>query len=172
MGGFASLGVNLPLLVVFVINFIVLFVLLRLFLYKPVLKMLDERAKRTAEAMEQAEATKKEYEQARVEVQKQIEKGRQEGQAFIAQAMQVGERLKEETRQEAQKQAQVIVDRTRTELEAERDKIVGDLRREFVDISISAAEKVIKETLDKEKHRKLIEETLRESVTFKKSKPR
>jgi F-type H+-transporting ATPase subunit b len=169
MGGFASLGVNLPLLVVFVINFIVLFVLLRLFLYKPVLKMLDERAKRTAEAMEQAEATKKEYEQARVEVQKQIEKGRQEGQAFIAQAMQVGERLKEESRQEATKQAQTIVDRTRSELEAERDKIVGDLRREFVDISISAAEKVIKETLDKEKHRKLIEETLRESETFKKS---
>jgi len=169
MGGFASLGVNLPLLVAFVINFIVLFVLLRLFLYKPVLKMLDERAKRTAEAMEQAEATKKEYEQARVEVQKQIEKGRQEGQAFIAQAMQVGERLKEESRQEATKQAQTIVDRTRSELEAERDKIVGDLRREFVDISISAAEKVIKETLDKEKHRKLIEETLRESGTFKKS---
>ena len=170
MGGFASLGVNLPLLVVFVINFIVLFVLLRLFLYKPVLKMLDERAKRTAEAMEQAEATKKEYEQARVEVQKQIDKGRQEAQTILTQAIQVGERLKEESRQEAQKQAQVIVDRTRTELEAERDKIVGDLRREFVDISISAAEKVIKETLDKEKHRKLIEETLRESVTFKKSK--
>ena len=169
MGGFASLGVNLPLLVVFVINFIILFVLLRLFLYKPVLKMLDERAKRTAEAMEQAEATKKEYEQARVEVQKQIEKGRQEGQAFIAQAMQVGERLQEESKQEATKQAQTIVDRTRSELEAERDKIVGDLRREFVDISISAAEKVIKETLDKEKHRKLIEETLRESETFKKS---
>ena len=169
MGGFASLGVNLPLLVVFVINFIVLFVLLRLFLYKPVLKMLDERAKRTAEAMEQAEATKKEYEQARLEVQKQIEKGRQEGQAIISQAMQVGERLKEESRQEATKQAQTIVDRTRSELEAERDKIVGDLRREFVDISIAAAEKVIKETLDKEKHRKLIEETLQESVTLKKS---
>ncbi|MGZ6225092.1 MAG: F0F1 ATP synthase subunit B family protein, partial [Syntrophales bacterium] len=99
----------------------------------------------------------------------QIEKGRQEAQAIIAQAMQVGERLKEESRQEATKRAQVIVDRTRAELEAERDKIVGDLRREFVNISIAAAEKVIKETLDKEKHRKLIEETLRESVTFKKS---
>jgi len=43
------------------------------------------------------------------------------------------------------------------------------LRREFVDISIAAAEKVIKETLDREKHRKLIEETLQESVTLKKS---
>jgi F-type H+-transporting ATPase subunit b len=169
MGGFASLGVNLPLLVVFVINFIVLLVLLRLFLYKPVLKMLDERAKRTAEAMEQAEATKKEYEQAKGEVQKKIENGRQEAQAIIAQALQTGERLKEESRQEATKQAQVIVDRTRSELEAERGKIVEGLRREFADIAISAAEKVIKETLDKEKHRKLIEETLQESATFKKS---
>jgi F-type H+-transporting ATPase subunit b len=169
MGGFASLGINLPLLVVFVANFIVLLVMLRLFLYKPVMKVLDERAKRAREAIELAEATKKEYDQAKDEIQKQIEKGRQEAQAIIAQAMQVGERLKEESRQEATKQAQVIVDRARSELEAERDKLVGDLRREFVDISIAAAEKVIKETLDKEKHRKLIEETLQESVTLKKN---
>jgi F-type H+-transporting ATPase subunit b len=169
MGGFASLGVNLPLLVVFIVNFIVLFILLRLFLYKPVLKMLDERAKRTKEGMELAEATKREYEQAKGEVQKQIEKGRQEAQAIIAQAIQTGERLKEESRQEATKQAQVIIDRTRAELETERDKIIGEMRREFVDISISAAEKVIKETLDKEKHRKLIEETLQQSDVLKKS---
>jgi F-type H+-transporting ATPase subunit b len=169
MGGFASLGINLPLLVVFIVNFIILLVLLRLFLYQPVMKVLDERAKRTKDAMELAEATKKEYEQAKGEVQKQIEKGRQEAQAIITQAMQVGERLKEESRQETAKQAQVMIDRARSELEAERDKIVGDLRREFVDISIAAAEKVIKETLDKEKHRKLIEETLQESVTLKKN---
>jgi len=169
MGGFASLGINLPLLVVFVANFIVLLVMLRLFLYKPVMKVLDERAKRAREAIELAEATKKEYDQAKDEVQKQIEKGRQEAQAIIGQAMQVGERLKEESRQEAAKQAQVIVDRARSELGAERDKMVGDLRREFVAISIAAAEKVIKETLDRERHRKLIEETLQESVTLKKS---
>ena len=143
--------------------------MLRLFLYKPVMKVLDERAQRTKEAMELAEATKKEYEQAKGEVQKQIEKGRQEAQAIITQAIQVGERLKEESRQETAKQTQVMIDRARSELEAERDKIVGDLRREFVDISIAAAEKVIKETLDKEKHRKLIEETLQESVTLKKN---
>lgn len=169
MGGFASLGINLSLLFVFVINFIVLFILLRIFLYKPVLKMLDERARRTKEGMELAEATKKEYEQAKTEVQKQIEKGRQESQAIVTQAVRVGERLKEESRQEATKQAQVIIDRARAELGAERDKIVEDLRRAFVDISIAAAEKVIKETLDKEKHRKLIEETLQESTVLRKS---
>jgi F-type H+-transporting ATPase subunit b len=169
MGGFASLGVNLPLLVVFIINFIVLFILLRLFLYKPVLKMLDERAQRTKEGMELAEATKKEFEQAKGEVQKQIENGRQEAQAIIAQALQTGERLKEESRAEAAKQAQGIIDRTKAELETERDKIVGDLRREFVELSVLAAEKVIKETLDREKHRKLIEETLQQSTVLKKS---
>jgi len=169
MGGFASLGINLPLLVVFIINFIILFILLRLFLYKPVLKMLDERTKRTKEGMELAEATKKEYEQAKGEVQKQIEKGRQEAQAIIVQALQTGERLKEESREEATKQAQVIIERTRAESESEREKIVDSLRKEFVDIAISAAEKVIKETLDKEKHRRLIEETLRESSVLKKS---
>ncbi len=169
MGGFASLGINLPLLVVFCVNFIILFVLLRMFLYKPVLKVLDERAQRTKEAMELAEATKQEYGEARAEVQKQIEKGRQEAQTLITQAMQLGERLKEESRQEATKQAQVILERTRIELGAEREKIVEDLRREFVSIAILAAEKVIKETLDKEKHRKLIEETLQRSAVLKKS---
>jgi len=169
MGGFSSLGINLPLLVAFLINFAVLFILLKIFLYKPILKMLDERAKKTQEGMELAEATKKEYEQAKAEVQRQIEKGRQEAQAIITQATQVGEKLKGESREEAAKQAQMIIDRTRAELATERDQLVGRLRKEFVDISIAAAEKVIKETLDKEKHRRLIEETLQQSATLKKS---
>jgi len=169
MGGFASLGISLPLLLAFLINFMILFVLLSKFLYKPVLKMLDERSKKIKESMELAEATKKEYEQAKAEVQRQIEKGRQEGQTIVAQAVQAGERLKGESRDEAAKQAQTIIDRTKAELATERDQLVGSLRKEFVDISIAAAEKVIKETLDKEKHKKLIEETLQQSATLKKS---
>ncbi len=169
MGGFASLGISLPLLLAFLINFMILFVVLGKFLYKPVLKMLDERSKKIKESMEWAEATKKEYEQAKTEVQRQIEKGRQEGQTIVAQAVQAGERLKGESREEAAKQAQTIIDRTKAELATERDQLVGSLRKEFVDISIAAAEKVIKETLDKEKHKKLIEETLQQSATLKKS---
>jgi len=169
MEGFASLGINLPLLVVFIVNFIILFLLLRLFLYKPVLKMLDERTKRTREAMEMAAETKKDYDQAKAEVQRQIEKGRQEAQALIAQAVQTGERLKAESREEAAKQAQGIVDRTKVELESEREKIVEGLRKEFAEIAIAAAEKIIQETLDKEKHRKLIDETLQQSAILRKS---
>jgi|PlaIllAssembly_1097288.scaffolds.fasta_scaffold337053_2 F-type H+-transporting ATPase subunit b len=169
MGGFASLGINLPLLIAFVINFAILFVLLGKFLYKPVLTMLDERAKKIKESMEWAEATKRDYEQAKAEVQKQLEKGRQEAQAILAQAVQRGESFKEEAKKEAADQAKVIVERVRVELGTERDKMVEELRKEFVSILMLTAEKVIKETLDKEKHSKLIEETLRQSTTFRKS---
>jgi len=167
MGGFADIGINLPLLIAFIINFVILFALLSLFLYKPVMKMLDERSKRIKESVERAEATKEEYARAGEEVKKLISKAREEGQVLVSQAALVGERLKEEAKEGARKEAQAIIDRTRAELEEERDRIIDDLRREFVDISISAAEKVIKETLDRERHRRLIEETLEESATFK-----
>jgi len=169
MGGFASLGINLPLLIAFVINFIILLVMLGKFLYKPVLKMLDERAQRIKESMEWAESTKQEYEQAKVEVQKQIEKGRQEAQAIIAQALQKGEGLREEARKEAAEQAKTIVEKARVELEAERDKMVEDLRKEFVSLLVLASEKVIRQTLDKEKQSRLIEEALDQVRPFAKS---
>jgi F-type H+-transporting ATPase subunit b len=167
MGGFAEIGINLPLLVAFIVNFVILFGLLGLVLYKPVMKMLDERSKRIKESMERAEATKEEYAHAEEEIKRLISKAREDGQALVNQASQIGEKLREEAREGARKEAQAIVDRTRAELEEERDRIIDDLRREFVDISISAAEKVIKETLDKERHRKLIEEALEESATFR-----
>jgi len=167
MEGLSKLGINLPLLIAFIVSFVILFALLSLFLYKPVMKMLDERSKRIKESVERAEATREEYAHAEEEVKKLISKAREDGQALVSQASQIGEKLKEEAKEGARKEAQAIVDRTRAELEEEREGIIDDLRREFVDISISAAEKVIKETLDKERHRRLIEETLEESATFK-----
>jgi F-type H+-transporting ATPase subunit b len=169
MGGFASLGISLPLLLAFIINFAILFILLGKFLYRPVLKMLDERAQRIKQSMEWAEATKREYEQAKAEVQKLIDKGRQDAQAVIALAVEKGEGLKEEARKEAAEQAKAIVERTKAELGIERDRMVEELRRGFVSMLILTAEKVIKEKLDKEKHSKLIEESLEQSPTFKRN---
>lgn len=165
MEGF--LGLTLPSFIGQLINFLILLGLLTFFGYKPVRKMLDERASRIKKSMEQAEATKQEYERARVEVEKQIGKARDEGQSIVGQAEQAGERIKEEARQEARAEAQAIVERTRAEMERERDMIINELREEFVATAILAAEKVISETLDKKSHRRLIEKTLEQSASFK-----
>ncbi len=164
-----GLGLDLATFIGQLVSFVILLGLLVYVGYKPIRKMLDERENRIRESMEQAEATKQEYERAKVAVQEQISKARQEGQTVISQATQIGDRLKEEAKEEARKEAQAIVARTRVELERERDKAIDDLRREFVDTAILAAEKVINEALDKEKHRKLIEQALEESTTFRES---
>jgi len=167
MEGF--LGLTLPNFIGQLINFVILLTLLILVGYKPIRRMLDERSKRIRQSMEQAEATKQEYENARIEVDKRISKARDEGQLMIGQAEKAGERIKEEARQEARKEAQAIAEKTRVEIERERNTIINELRKEFVDTAILAAEKVISDSLDKEKHRLLIEKTLEESAALHKS---
>jgi len=164
-----GIGINLPLLVSFLVSFGILFALLSIFLYKPVLKMLDERQAKIRESMEQAEKIRQETAHSEEEIKAHLETARKEGQAVIAQATQIGERLKEETKDSARQEAESLIAKARTEIQRERDKTIEELRAEFANIAILAAEKVIKGTVDKKKHRKLIDEALKESTTFKKT---
>jgi F-type H+-transporting ATPase subunit b len=166
MEGF--LGLTIPSFLGQLINFLILLGLLTYFGYKPIRRMLDERAARIKKSMDQAEATKQEYERARAEVDKQIGKARDEGQSIIGQAEQAGERIKEEAKQDARAEALAIVERTRADMERERDRLIDELRQEFVDTALLAVEKVVSETLDKKTHRRIIEKTLEQTAAFKK----
>jgi F-type H+-transporting ATPase subunit b len=163
-----QLGINLGALIAFLITFVILLVLLSVFLYKPVTKMLDERAARIKESMEQAEHIKQESARAEETVKAQIETGRKEGQAIVAQASQIAERVKEEARAGAREEAEALIAKARTEIEREREEGFNQLRQEFVDLAILAAEKVINQSLDKKAHQRLIEETLEEGTEKKK----
>jgi F-type H+-transporting ATPase subunit b len=155
-----GIGINLPLLLAFVVNFLILFVLLGIVGYKPLLKKLDERTAKIKESMEQADKIKLQLEKTEENIKVQMESARKEGQKIIAQAEQIGERLKNEAKDEARHEAESIVSKARIEIQRQHDKDIEKLRIQFADIAISAAEKVINETLDKEKHRKLINEVL------------
>ena len=163
-----GIGINLPLLIAFVINFVILFGLLTLVLYKPVLKVLDERQAKIKESMDQAEQIREQTARSEEQIKTHIETSRREGQAIIAQATQIGERLKEEAKEGAHKEAESLITKAQAEIRQERDKTVDELRQEFANIAILAAEKVINGSLDNEKHRKLIDEVLKDSSTFKK----
>jgi len=163
-----KLGIDVPSLVAFVINFLLLFGLLTLVLYKPVTRMLDQRAAKIKESLEQAERIKQESIRAEESVRAQIEAGRKEGQAVIAQAAQTAERVKEEAKAEARKEAEALITKAQAEIEREREESFNQLRREFADLSILAAEKVIGRSLDKKAHQELIEKVLEEGLAFKK----
>ena len=65
-----GLGINLPLLLAQVINFLLLFGLLYLFAYKPILRMFDERSQRIKESMDETEAIKEQAARAEEEGRK------------------------------------------------------------------------------------------------------
>ena len=163
-----ELGINWHGLLSQFISFGLLLALLLLVAYKPVTKMLDDRSKKVKESMDQAEFIKQQVAKTEQMVQEQLAQARKQGQDMVAQSAQIGERLREEARQQARQDAEAIIARARTEIRAEREEAIAKLREEFVEIAIQAAEKVINKALDKETHRQLIQETLEESTKLKK----
>ncbi len=155
-----QLGINLPGLIAQIVNFAVLLIILRMLLYKPILRMLDQRKERIREGLAGADRAAERAVEAEAEVQQQLAASRAEGQALIAQAQQIAERLREERRSQAETEAQALLERARGEIRLERDAAIAQLRRDFADLTITAAEKVIGQSLDKQAHQQLIDQTL------------
>jgi len=158
-----SLGIQWPLLVVQLVNFLIILILLGKFAYKPILNMLDERAAKIKEGLEQSEQAEKRAADIDAEAKKALDEARKEGQLLIAQAKEAADKRREEDIAQAKKEAEALLERARGEILLEKDRAIAELRKEFADITISAAEKVINEELDADKHRKVIEDVLQAS---------
>jgi len=157
----------LPGLLSQLIGFAILLILLRFVAFKPFMRMMDERSRRVREGLEAAEKMKEQAAQSDVAVQKRLDEARQEGQTLIGQAQQIASRLQDEGRQQARTEGEALLARARNEIQLERDEAIAQIRRQFADLTITAAEKVINQSLDKKAHERLIEEVLAES-SFKK----
>jgi F-type H+-transporting ATPase subunit b len=168
MGGISQLGISLPTLITQVVTFIILLVVLRFVAYKPIMRMLDERSRRIKESMEQAEALKAQSARGEEELKKQLEQASREGQDRIARAVKAGEEVKQKAQEDAKKEAENLITRARSEIQRERDDAITEVRREFADLTVLAAGKVIEKSLNKEEHRELIEKVLEESSALKK----
>ena len=168
MEGIGSLGINVSTLIAQVVNVAILFGLLYLVAYKPIMRMLDERSRKIKESMDNTERIKEQAERAEEEASKRIEAAAKEGQEAIARAMRTGEDVRQEAQQKAKSEGEALITRARSEIQRERDEAIDQLRGEFADITIEAAGKVIDRTLDKKAHRDIIDKVLKESTTLKK----
>jgi F-type H+-transporting ATPase subunit b len=145
------------------VNFTILLVVLRLVAWGPLTKMLDERRERIAESLSAADQAKAQVAESERQVHEQVEASRREAQQLITQAQEIAGRIQADARSQAQADAEATLARARNEIQLERDTAIADLRKEFADLTISAAEKVINQSLDRGQHRRLIEEALAES---------
>ena len=157
-----SLGINVTLLISQCANFGVLFGLLTLLLYRPVMKTLAQRQARIAEGLAQAEAADKRAAEAEQAYQERIEQARKEGQAIVAQATDTGEKARQEILAKATEEAEGIKQRAREELDLERKKVQAELRDETVRLAAAMARKVLSEALGEADQRALVDRVIRQ----------
>lgn len=158
-----NIGFNLPGLISQFINFGLLLLLLSVLLYRPVLRILDQRAERIRESLEAAERARQESAKSEEEVQRALGEARERAQQIIQQAQELGQKMEADARTGARTEAEALIARAREEIQRERDDAVEQVRREFTDLAILAAERVINQSLEAPSHRTLVEEVLEET---------
>ena len=156
-----SLGLHVPTLIVYVVNFGILLVLLS-FAYKAILRVMDQRAERIKESLEAADRAREEAALSQQDTQSRLNEARVEGQRLLEQAREMAERYRGEEQDRARQEAEAFVARARDDIQRERDTAIQEVRSHFAELAISAAERVIERSLDRDAHGELIAKVLDE----------
>jgi len=157
-----QLGVNLPTLIVYVVNFSILLVVLYYLAYKPLLRAMDQRSERISESLAAADRARDEAASSQAAIAEQLNEARREGQRLLDQAREAAEGYREEEMVRARQAAEAFVQRARTDIQRERDAALNELRLSFGDLAITAAERVIRRSVDRQAHGELIAQVLEE----------
>lgn len=157
---FNTLGLNAALLISQIVNFALLLILLQKFAYKPVLKMLNERAAKIETSLQQAEQIQQELQNTEATKIAEISKAKQEAQDIITAAHQLAAQNTEKTLQETQKKTQAIVAKAKEEIQQEKEDSVREAKQEITEIAILIAEKILKKQLDQTTEKHIADEVL------------
>jgi F-type H+-transporting ATPase subunit b len=156
------LGISWPKLIAQMVNFaIILFVLWR-FAYRPVLKLLEERRQRVAEAMANAEKAKADLARAEGARQEILNQANAQATKLIEEARAAAARVQEVETQKAIAAAKDIVEKARQATEAEHARMLADLRREVGRLVVATTSRVVGKTLTPDDQQRLANEATRE----------
>ena len=142
--------------------FVLMLAILARYVYPRIIAAAEERQKAIAAELDGAERARKEAEEQRQKAQKQLEDARAQAQEIIAGASRSADQLREELKQKAEEEAKRVLERARAEIVAERQKMLDSVRQQVAELVVEATERVIGESLDGERHKKLIDEAIKE----------
>lgn len=153
-----KLGINLGFLIVWTLSFGVIFVVLRAWVYKPVLGLLEKRRATIAQGLEDAHVAA----EARANAEREASKILADAQSKAAEIVREATGRAEVAAREVHAAAEADAAKTRTsaltDFEQERTRILGELRGQVAALSIAAAQKLIGESLDEKRQHALLQE--------------
>lgn len=153
-----GLGLNLGYLLVQIFNFAIIFVVLRAWVYKPILGLLERRRTAIAEGLEDARIAAEARQNAEQEAEKVLAEARAKASQVLREANERAESQGKEIVAEAEAEAAKKREETLAEVESERERILGELRGQVGALAIAAAQKLINASLDEQRQRALIDE--------------
>ena len=162
-----ELGINLPLLIAYLVTFVILLAILYWFAYKPLMGAMDQRTERIQEGLSAAERAREEAASSQAAIEEQLNEARREGQRLMDQAREAAQRFRDSEMDRARQEAEAFAERARADIQRERDAALEDLRASFGDLAITAAERVIRRSLDRQAHEELITQVLEEGESLR-----
>ncbi|MGD8375970.1 MAG: F0F1 ATP synthase subunit B [Acidobacteriota bacterium] len=139
------------------ITFGILVVILRLFAWKPLLGVLDERERTVRESLESAEKAREDAETVLEENRRILAEARRASGDILQKAGQEAEQVKSGIMQKAREEQEELLERGRAEIEREKRAAIREIRGVAADLAMSAAEKLLESKLDDEANRRLVE---------------
>ena len=144
-----ALGIEWSLLLAQAINFGLLIILLRMFLYQPVLNMLNARKERIAQSMKDAERVSAAAREAEADKVKVLEQARREAQEIRALATRDAEKIAQDVRSRAETEATEIRMKAQADAAKQADLALADANKQIADLAIMATEKLLGRELEK-----------------------
>jgi F-type H+-transporting ATPase subunit b len=156
-----QLGITIPLLLSQIVNFVLLLVILRLVLYGPVMRMLDQRRERIAQSMKDAERVAASRQEAEQEKEQILDAARREAQEVRAQASRDAERIAQDVQSRAEADATEIRIKAQQEAEKQAAAALAEANREIAELAILATEQVLgRELADRSEQERFVQEFL------------
>jgi F-type H+-transporting ATPase subunit b len=156
------LDVNPGLIIWTVVTFVILLLILKKVAWKPILTSLSERENFILESLKKAEVAQKEAEKLIQDNKVSITKAEEEAQKIVAQGRDYAEKLKAQILEESKTEAKKMIDNAKAEIERKNQEAFNNIKSQVAEIAINAAEKIIKENLDKEKNTQLVNKLIDE----------
>ena len=152
--------ISVKILITQMIGFAIVLWILRRYAWGPVLGMLEERRARIANEVQTSERLRQEAEKLKVEYENQLKTIEAQARQRIQEAVNEGQKVADEIRATAHSEAQAITRKAKESLELEYKKARVELRAEMVGTALGAAELLLREKLDSQEHRKMVDRFL------------
>ena len=143
-----------------VINTVILFVLLRIFLFKPLNKMKAERTRTIQDNLDSTEKAKTEAEELKTRYEESLGEAKEQANQIIMKAHEDAEAERAAIIKKSHEEAEQIVAEADKNIEIERKRVLRQAQSQIVDLAIEAASKIVGANVDDEKNRRLVDEFL------------